>query len=71
MSFINSSRSSKKVIIGIMTFIILDIIVFLNRIKIWVYLNNKNKTLPNSYKKNTTFYICIFNSSEILKNLGR
>ena len=70
MSFINSSRSSKKVIIGIMTFIILDIIVFLNRIKIWVYLNNKNKTLPNSYKKNTTFYITsnIVNMENINEN---
>ena len=70
MSFINSSRSSKKVIIGIMTFIILDIIVFLNRIKIWVYLNNKNKTLPNSYKKNTTFYITsnIVNMENIIES---
>ena len=34
-----------------------DALIFVNRIKIWVYFNKKNKTLPNSYSKNTTFYI--------------
>lgn len=31
--------------------------MFLNRIKLWVYFNNKNKTLPHSYSKNVTFFI--------------
>ena len=35
----------------------MDCIVFLNRIKIWIYFNKKDKSLPNFYRKNTTFYI--------------
>ena len=34
-----------------------DAVLFVNRIKIWVYLFEKKKTLPNSFSKNTTFYI--------------
>jgi hypothetical protein len=48
---------SFKFILGIIVFFSLDALVFLNRIKIWVYFNKKNKTLPNSFSKNTTFYI--------------
>jgi hypothetical protein len=29
----------------------------LNRIKLWIYFNSKEKTLPNAYSNNTTFYI--------------
>ena len=34
-----------------------NVILFLNRIKLWVYFNNKEKTLPIASSKNTTFYI--------------
>ena len=49
--------SLRYFILGIILFFILDALIFLNRIKFWVYFNNKIKTLPNSYSKNTTFYI--------------
>jgi hypothetical protein len=70
MRFINSTFSSKILIIGIILFISLDIFAFLNRIKIWVYLNNKAKTLPKSYKKNTKFYIAsnVFNIGNIIES---
>ena len=35
----------------------MDALLFVNRIKIWVRFYGKNKTLPNSFSKNTTFYI--------------
>ena len=57
IKFIISNIPSKIVFIGIILFYILETFVFLNRIKLWVYFNNKNKTLPLLYKKNTTFYI--------------
>ena len=34
-----------------------DALLFVNRIKIWVNFYGKNKTLPNLFSKNTTFYI--------------
>ena len=36
---------------------IINIILFINRIKIWIYFNNKDKTLPISSSKNTIFYM--------------
>ena len=44
-------------IILLILFLSINIIIFINRIKIWVYFNNKEKTLPISSSKNTTFYI--------------
>jgi len=38
-------------------FLAIDILLFYYRIKLWVYLNSKKKTLPISSSKNTTFYI--------------
>ena len=45
-------------------------IIFLNRIKIWVYMNNKEKTIPISTLKNTTFYITsnLVNIESIIDN---
>ena len=57
IKFINTNISYKFFFLGIIVFFALDCLVFLNRIKIWIYFNKKNKTLPNLYKKNTTFYI--------------
>lgn len=36
---------------------ILNVKIFLNRIQLWVQYNTKEKTLPISYSKNTTFFI--------------
>ena len=35
----------------------LELFLFLHRIKLWVYFNNKEKTLPIASSKNMTFYI--------------
>jgi len=44
-------------LIELLLFFSINIIMFINRIKIWIYLNNKEKTLPVSSSKNITFYI--------------
>ena len=38
-------------------FFCVDALLFVNRIKLWVNFYGKNKTLPNFFSKNTTFYI--------------
>ena len=44
-------------LIFLILFFSINIIIFINRIKIWIYLNKKEKTLPIASSKNTTFYI--------------
>lgn len=44
-------------LIFLILFFSINIILFINRIKIWIYFNDKEKTLPNASSKNTTFYI--------------
>ena len=44
-------------LIFLLLFFSINIILFINRINIWVYLNKKEKTLPIASSKNTTFYI--------------
>ena len=44
-------------LILLLLFLSINIIIFINRIKIWIYFNNKEKTLPFSSSKNVTFYI--------------
>ena len=50
---------NKKVIFFFLILLIipLEVFLFLKRIKLWVYFNNKEKTLPTSTSSNTTFYI--------------
>ena len=47
-----------------------EIYLFLHRIKLWVYFNSKEKTLPIASSKNTTFYITamIVNMEKIIHN---
>ena len=65
---------NKKYIFIILVLILLlftiDIILFLNRIKLWVYFNNKKYTLPISYSSNNTFYITamVVNMEAIIDN---
>ncbi len=70
--FINSSNKQKfrHYFIGLILVFIAQIIIFLNRIRIWVYLNDKEKTIPNSALKNTTFYITsnLVNIGSIIDN---
>ena len=48
----------------------IKVILFLNRIKIWVYFNKKENTLPIATFRNTTFYITsnIVNIQDIIEN---
>ena len=41
----------------LLLFLSFNIIIFVNRIKIWIYFSNKEKALPFSSSKNITFYI--------------
>ena len=44
-------------LLSLIIIITIEIIVFMNRIKLWVYFNDKSKTLPISTSKNTTYFI--------------
>ena len=54
----------------LMLFLSINIIIFVNRIKIWIYFIKKEKALPISSSKNTTFYITamIVNMEGIIVN---
>ncbi len=58
---IKYSTKNKKtlffVLLIIASIFLCNVILFLNRIKLWVYFNNKENTLPIASSKNTTFYI--------------
>ena len=45
------------ILISFLLLYIIDVILFLNRIRLWVYYNNKEKTLPIASSRNTTFFI--------------
>ena len=57
-------------LILLLLFLSINIIIFANRIKIWIYFNNKEKALPISTIKNTTFYITamVVNMEKIIVN---
>ena len=63
-------KLTKYLFIGLILIYTAKTIIFLNRIKIWVYLNNKEKTIPISTLKNTTFYITsnLVNIESIIEN---
>jgi len=54
---LTKNKNLKSIFLGLILIYIAKVIIFLNRIKIWVYFNNREKTLPISTLKNTTFYI--------------
>jgi len=56
-NFVLKKKIFKSFIIGLFFFFFIEIIIFLNRIKLWVYFNKKEKILPVSTFKNTKFYI--------------
>ena len=60
----------KYFIVGLILCLSIEITLFLNRIKLWVYFNKKEKTLPVSTVKNTTFYITsnVVNIKNIIEN---
>ena len=56
----HSKRSKKTCFYALLIIILLyfvNIFLFLNRIKLWILFNNKEKTLPNASSRNTSFYI--------------
>ena len=59
--FINYIKTNKRIfsifLLVIFLLLLLEVFLFLKRIKLWVHFNNKEKTLPISSSKNTTFYI--------------
>ena len=68
---INYFKKNKNIfVILLIIFFLINIILFVNRIKIWIYLNSKEKTLPIASSKNTTFYITamIANMEGIITN---
>ena len=53
-------QHKKNLLIFILSMIIivsLDIIIFMNRIKLWVYFNDRKKTLPIATSKKTKYFI--------------
>ncbi len=61
--YFQEKRNIKLFSLALIFFFIIDVLLFLNKIPIWVYFNDYTKTLPNLSSKNTTFYITsnIFN----------
>ena len=59
--FINYITKNKRIFLTFLLFsflfISLEIFIFLKRIKLWIYFNDKTKTLPKASSNNTTFYI--------------
>ena len=72
--FITYSTRNKKrlfiVLLSICLIILLNVFLFLHRIKLWIYFNNKEIILPISSSKNTSFYITamIVNIEDIIEN---
>ena len=73
-NYIKYSTKSKSKSIFVLLIIILiffiNLVLFLNRIKLWIYFNNKEKTLPMASSRNTSFYITamISNMENIIDN---
>ena len=65
----NKTRLSLSLFL-LLLFFSINIILFVNRIRIWIYFRKKEKTLPISTSKNTTFYITamIVNMEGIIVN---
>ena len=68
--FIKDKKSVVISFIVLIIFLFFEILLFEHRISLWVYFNDKNKTLPKSYSKNRTFYIAsnVVNIEKIAKS---
>ena len=68
--FTNSKLRLFIFLLSLMLIIFIETLIFFNRIKIWVFLNDKKQTLPIASSKNTTFYITamIVNMEDIINN---
>ena len=63
-------KNYKYFFFGLTLIWLIEIIIFLNRTRIWIYFYNKEKTLPNLTFKNSTFYITsnVVNIEKIIYN---
>ena len=70
INYLLKKKYNKYIWFGLITFLIIDIITFLNRIKIWVHFYKKEKTLPNATSRNTTYYVTsnVVNIENIIGN---
>jgi hypothetical protein len=70
IKYLSKEKHFKSFYIGLILFFIIEIITFVNRIKLWVFLNEKEKTLPISASRNSTFYITsnVVNVENIIDN---
>ena len=72
--FFNFIQKTKKrffiFLISLIIIFIIDFKLFISRIKLWVYFNDKSKTLPKMSSSNTTFYITatLLNMDHIIKD---
>ena len=57
-------------LLSLILILTINVFLFLKRIKLWVYFNDKKRTLPLSYSNNTTFYITalVANMDKIIIN---
>lgn len=72
-NFIKYFSKKKKLFMLFLLLILLFAInafLFINRVKLWIYFNRKEKILPIASSKHTTFYITamIFNMEKIINN---
>ena len=70
INLIKIKVSLKFFLLILILFLVLEALIFVNRIKIWIYYNKKSKTLKRSYSKNTIFYIAsnLFNIEDIIES---
>ena len=68
--FLRNKRLLVVSVIGLILFFFFNILLFEQRISLWVYFNTKEKTLPISNSKNRIFYITssIVNAENIIEN---
>ena len=55
--FLKDKNLKRISYVCIIIFILLNVLLFENRIFLWVYFNKKNKTLPVSFSRNRMFYL--------------
>jgi hypothetical protein len=70
IKYLLKEKHFKNIVFGLIILFLIEIILFMNRIKLWVFLNKKEKTLPISSFRNSTFYITsnVVNIENIIDN---
>ena len=73
INYIKMKNKSKMFSILVILFFIVEKFLFFNKTLLWVYLNKKEKTLPNLTSRNTKYYITsnIFNMENLMDDYLR